>query len=74
MCSLSGDNNRIRQIDLDGSAYTVTTLAGSGEAGSADGIAAEASFNWPTGVVVADANHLFVADHRNNLIRMIVLP
>ena len=57
--------------------YIVTSIAGSGVAGNRDGVDAEASFKWPTGVTVsrssnASSGHtLFVADFLNNLIRKI---
>ncbi len=51
--------------------YIVETLAGSKAKGHEDGPAAEASFNWPTGVAVAADGTVYVADFSNNLIRMI---
>lgn len=49
----------------------VSTYAGSGARGSADGLATAASFNSPTRVSNDAANNLFVADRDNNLIRKI---
>ena len=49
----------------------MTTLAGTGSSGSADGPGATASFNWPYGVAVDGAGNVFVADTVNNTIRKI---
>jgi hypothetical protein len=51
--------------------YTVTTLAGTGAAGSTDGDAASASFAGPLGVAVDLAGNLYVADGTNKKIRKI---
>lgn len=61
-------NNRIRKIAPDG---TVTTFAGGGSAGSANGNGAAAGFNMPTGIAIDIAGYLYVADSGNNLIRKI---
>jgi len=62
------DNHCIRKVAPDG---TVTTLAGSGTAGSADGTGAAASFNFPIGIAVDGAGDVFVADTLNQTIRQI---
>lgn len=62
------DNNKIRKIDTSGS---VTTLAGSGTSGHADGRGAAASFAVPRGIAVDVAGNVYVADTGNNLIRKI---
>jgi len=52
-------------------AQVVTTLAGSGSPGSADGTGMAASFNYPTGVAVDGSGNLYVADTDNHKIRKI---
>jgi serine/threonine protein kinase, bacterial len=61
-------NNRIRQITPAG---VVSTLAGSGSYGNANGTGLAASFNTPCGVAVAANGTVYVADTNNNLIRQI---
>lgn len=62
-------NHLIRQITPAG---VVTTLAGSGIAGSADGTGTAASFRQPSGVAVDASGTVYVADYNNHLIRKIV--
>jgi len=62
-------NNRIRKILPDG---TVSTLAGSGEGGFADGVGKRAEFNEPRGIAIDSAGNLYVADTENNRIRKLV--
>src|SRR5690349_21705149 len=50
----------------------VSTLAGTGKAGFADGEGSKAQFNGPNGVVCV-GNTVYVADHGNHLIRAINL-
>ncbi|MCO5951129.1 gliding motility-associated C-terminal domain-containing protein [Mucilaginibacter flavidus] len=61
-------NSLIRKINALG---VVTTLAGSGATGNANGTGAAASFNGPIGIAVDAAGNVFVADSYNNLIRKI---
>jgi len=62
-------NHRIRKITSGG---VVTTLAGTGTAGFANGAGiTEAQFNRPTGVAVDLSGNLYVADTINNCIREI---
>jgi hypothetical protein len=61
------NNNRIRRIDSSGN---VTTLAGDGTYGFADGGAAAAQFKFPTGIAL-DGNGLFVADYSNYRVRRV---
>ena len=50
---------------------TVSTFAGSGSDGSADGTGTEASFYGPSGIAMDASGNLFVADAFNHLIRKI---
>ncbi len=61
-------NNRIRKIN---SAGVVTTLAGSGAAGFADGTGTEAKFYWPKDVAVDQSGNVYVADYFNHAIRLV---
>ena len=61
-------NHAIRKITPDG---IVTTLAGSGSPGRADGTGRAASFDLPTGVAVDLFGNVYVADSGNNAIRKI---
>ena len=63
-------NNKIRQIVI--ATGVVSTLAGSGAAGAADGAGATASFNYPYGITT-DGTNLYVVDTNNNKIRKIVI-
>jgi streptogramin lyase len=59
-------NDRIRRIAPDG---TVTTIAGGKRAGNADGPAAQALFDTPTGLAINADGELFIADTANHAIR-----
>jgi len=61
-------NNMIRKISPEG---MVTTLAGTGAAGSVDGRGDTATFFFPEGVAVDNNGNVFVADTHNSLIRKI---
>lgn len=61
-------NNRIRMITPDG---TVTTVAGNGTAGFADGDGLSSSFNSPQGIAVGSDSKIYVSDTANHRIRKI---
>ena len=61
-------NFLIRKITPAG---VVTTLAGSGTSGSANGTGTAASFGYPIGIAVDSSGNVYVADEINNLIRKI---
>ena len=63
-------NNLIRQIVI--STGVVTTVAGTGSSGSANGTGTSASFNLPRGITT-DGTNLYVAEYGNHLIRKIVI-
>jgi len=60
--------HRIRRISPDGS---VSTVAGNGTAGYADGPVSEAEFWYPTDIAVGPSGKLYVADWKNHRIRVI---
>jgi serine/threonine-protein kinase len=62
-------NERVRKLVL--SSNGVTTYAGSGAAGFADGSCATAQFYWPSGSGVGAAGEVYVADAVNNRIRKV---
>ena len=62
------ENNVIRSVTLDG---VVSTIAGSGEEGMADGPAAEARFRLPQDLAVDSKGNLYVADRGNVRVRRI---
>ncbi len=63
-----GGNNRIRKISPDG---MVTTFAGTGTAGFADGHRLSAQFDYPAGVAVDNVDNIYIADYQNNRVRKI---
>jgi serine/threonine-protein kinase len=63
-------NNVIRKVTPTG---IVTTFAGSGVVGSANGQGGSASFNQPSAIVFDSNGTMYVADRGNNVIRKIVM-
>ncbi|OLY94695.1 hypothetical protein BUE76_06455 [Cnuella takakiae] len=65
------ENNRIRRVSTTG---VVTTLAGDGTAGYAEGATTTARFNAPRGIALdASGKVLYIVDQDNNRIRKIAL-
>ncbi|HEY0762426.1 MAG TPA: RHS repeat-associated core domain-containing protein [Pyrinomonadaceae bacterium] len=68
-------NQRIRMVvpstGPGPTTWTVSTLAGNGTAGFADGAGAAAMFNNPQGIAVGPSGTVYVADTANNRIRRI---
>src|SRR5450759_4909281 len=62
------NNHSIRKIDTAGN---VTTLAGNGMPGSADGNGSAAQFYYPNNLAVDSAGIVYVADFYNDTIRKI---
>lgn len=80
------DNHRIRKQDVSGGCWLcvvmlhvseccgsgiVSTIAGSGSSGYADGVGTSATFNDPIDIAVDSTGNLFVADYGNHIIRRI---
>jgi DNA-binding beta-propeller fold protein YncE len=61
-------NNALRRVSKAGE---VSTLAGNGEEGFADGQGDAARFNYPWGVVLAANDEIVVADTKNHAIRVV---
>jgi sugar lactone lactonase YvrE len=64
-------SNRVRLISTRGE---VTSLAGSGEQGFADGFAETAQFDQASGIAVSAAGTVYVADTGNLRIRIVLPP
>lgn len=62
------NNDKIKKITPDGN---VSTFAGSGEEGEANGAANIAQFNTPNGIAVDTNGNVMVSDYGNNTVRVI---
>ncbi len=71
-------NSLIRQVDpvlaANGASGAVSTLAGSGERGQADGAGSLAAFLTPRGVASSSSSAIIVADTGNHTLRRLTLP
>jgi len=65
---LDSGNQMVREVASDG---FVTTMAGTGVLGSANGLARAATFNYPYSIAVISPTLMYVVDGENNLIRKI---
>ena len=61
-------NNKIRKITPEG---IVSTVAGSGNYGTSNGIGVTATFGNPTGIEIDADGNIYVADHLTHIIRKI---
>jgi sugar lactone lactonase YvrE len=76
---IDGDNRLAHSLNVkssqgsivDGEVGRVTTIAGSGFAGSADGIGTNAQFSNANDVAIDSEGNVYVADSGNHRIRMI---
>ena len=68
-----GEVLQVGAFDRPGFLTYVSTIAGTGEAGLRDGAAAQAMFDYPTGIALDDDGRIYVADNRNAAIREIDL-
>ena len=62
------ENHALRKVSRGGA---VTTLAGSGQAGFADGVGTAARFHEPWGIAISAQGTLLVADYMNHCIRQV---
>jgi RHS repeat-associated protein len=71
-------NSLVRLIDpdlsLSGSQSAITTLAGTGKRGFADGTGNLARFSSPKGIAVVSSGAIIVADSGNHVLRRITIP
>jgi sugar lactone lactonase YvrE len=62
-------NHAIRKIRPVGTNWVVTTIAGNGNIGSANGTNKQAQFNFPAGLALDKDGNLYVSDQSNYTIR-----
>jgi len=65
------DNHSIRKFTISDSVNEAGTLAGSGAAGSVNGVGSAAQFNDPNDVAVDRFGNVYVADYSNHRVRKI---
>jgi sugar lactone lactonase YvrE len=63
-------NNKVRRVTLDG---VVTTIAGTGASGGANGSGSTATFTHPAGVAVSSNGIIYVSEDQGQRIRRILL-
>ncbi len=63
----SGQDVSGTTLPTPGTPYVLSTLAGTGSAGSTDGPGGSATFNNPTGVAVDSSGYVYVADGGNKI-------
>jgi hypothetical protein len=63
------NNHRIRKMTYTGGQWSVTTIAGSGTAGHADGTGSNASFKTPRGITADSNGNFYITDVDNYRIR-----
>jgi len=61
-------NHTLRKVTRTGA---VSTLAGNGQKGYADGVGNAARFSFPKGIVVGVDGTIYVTDHGNNCVRQV---
>jgi len=64
------NNNKIRKITSGG---LVTTIAGTGSAGTTNGTGFSAAFAQPFGIAIDSTGFAYVAEYTNNLIRKVAI-
>lgn len=62
-------NHLIRYVQMTGSVGTVMTIAGSGQAGSQDGVGAGATFSSPTGLAVVPGGMIYITESAGQRVR-----
>lgn len=66
-------NHRIQKLEINGSTWSISTLAGSTVAGYNNGIGGTAQFNTPSGLVLDHEGNIIVADRMNHCIRKVTV-
>jgi uncharacterized repeat protein (TIGR01451 family) len=65
---VDGAGNKVRKVTLNG---VVTTIAGTGASGYANGACNTSKFNLPQGLTIDNAGNIYVGDKSNNSVRII---